>query len=79
MKMGRSAGNRLLMGLAHTLSSLIQVTGSLLKRFGISPKILLFQPGLEVKVCHVCYCNLVLNLSLLLQSNVDVIVTSTEG
>ena len=61
-----------------TLSSLIQVTGSLLKRFGISTQILLFQPGLEVKVCHVCYCNLVLNLSFLFQSNDDVIVTSTE-
>ena len=40
MKMGRSAGNRLLMGLAHTLSSLIQVTGFLLRRYGISPIIL---------------------------------------
>ena len=29
-----------------TLSSSIQVTGSLLERNGISPKILLFQPGL---------------------------------
>ena len=43
------------------------------------PKSFLFQPGLQVKVCHVCYCNLVLNLSLLLQSNDDVIVTPTEG
>ena len=62
-----------------TLSSLIQVTGSLLKRFGISPQILLFQPGLWVKVCFVYYCTLVWNLFFLLESIDDVIVTSTEG
>ena len=61
------------------LSSSIQVTGSLLERNGISPQILLFQPGLWVKVCCVYYCTLVLNLFFLLQSNDDVIVTSTEG
>ena len=74
--MGRCAGNRLLMGLAHTLSSLIQVTGFLLRRYGISPKILSFQPGLGVKVWHVYNCNLVLNLFFLLESNDDVIVIS---
>ena len=65
--------------LPHTLSSSIQVTGSLLERNGISPQILLFQPGLWVKVCCVYYCTLVLNLFFLLESNDDVIVTSTEG
>ena len=39
----------------NTLSSLIQVTEFLLKKYGISLKILLFQSGLCVKVCHV-YC-----------------------
>ena len=62
-----------------TLSSSIQVTGSLLERNRISPKIFLFQPGLWVKVCCVYYCTLVLNLFFLFESNDDVIVTSTEG
>ena len=43
------------------------------------PQILLFQPGLWVKVCCVYYCTLVLNLFFLLEGNDDVIVTSTEG
>ena len=50
-----------------TLSSSLQVTGSLLERYGISPQILLFQPCLWVKVCHVYYCNLVFNLFLTCQ------------
>ena len=48
-------------------------------RNGISPQILLFQPGLWVKVCCVYYCTLVLKIFFLLESNDDVIVTSTEG
>ena len=53
---------------AGTFSSSIQVTGSLLERNGISPQILLFQPGLWVKVCLVYYCTLVWNLFFLLES-----------
>ena len=63
----------------HALSSLIQVTGFLFKRYWISLQILLFQPGLWVKVWHVYYYILVLKISLLLESNDDVIVTYTEG
>ena len=45
-----------------TLSSSIQVTGSLLERNEISPQILLFHPGLWVKDRHAYHYTLVLNL-----------------
>ena len=62
---------------AHQInvSSLIQVMGFLLRRYEISPQILLFQPGLGVKNVPRQHFQPGLKISLMAQGKNGVIVT----